>query len=591
MPIQYLQNSPVQFYKLTGRSVNDASIFENSAYDQRRIYDCDFITPSFCQEADINDVFAFQFKASNIGSELITEFFTPVDSGTNTSVSAGKLVDSGANFSSAGVVASYLVLNTSDNFSSYAISPIGTTTLDLNDDIFSATPKNYVIYPIRITGAWKFTTLGGKFYIDSPSGVSAVTFRNTAYFDSNKWYKVSLTVSDYVGGTLNVFLGTNNIGTITANGNYTFYGTPTGINVDLSFEADADFEGAFSNFSAYQLNQNYLIEIRDLSDTLVASINHTETTDSLTIGNIIIVSNWAAQLPEDYCGCYRFWIYDNVGCQLTNVLPNGDFSGDGGWTLTSNVAITTGELVFTDATATTDSATNYLFCGNDAIVFDGTTSYTVTFTISNRTEGGVYFVLGTTSSATYSLDGTYSFTITPGIAFDSMFSIVAAVTETSLTIDNVSVVVADEDLVVDAKSECFHVCDQDNCTIKLSWTNNTNSFGYYYESGFTNYMRLNARIRNAKINDLEFDPFKNSIGIMSMPYYNGQKVEELAVSPIPEYMHNALAVGLSHRTVTIQDVSYIRTGSYTPDWTDDSELAKVVVEVAKVDQTNLENRY
>lgn len=591
MPIQYLQNSPVQFYKLTGRSVNDASIFENSAYDQRRIYDCDFTTPSFCQEADINDVFAFQFKASTIGSELITEFFTPIRTANNTSVSAGQLIDAGANFSTLGVVGSFLVVNNTNNLSSYAIAPIGTTTLDLNDDIFGTTPENYSIYPIRITGAWKFDNNNNKFYIDSPSGVSAVTFRNTAYIDSNKWYKVSLTVSDYVGGTLNVMLGTNTIGTITANGNYTFYGTPTGLNVDLSFEADTDFEGGVSNYEALQLNQNYLIEIRDLSDTLVASINHVETSNSLTIGNIVIVSNWAAQLPEDYCGCYRFWIYDNVGCQLSNVLPNGTFSNTDDWLLTANVSISGGELLFDNAREGDDNATSYLYCGNEAIVFDGTTSYTVTFTINDYRDGGIYFILGTTSSATYSNNGTYSFTITPGIAFDSMFQIVSAVEGTSLDIDNISVTVAYEDIVIDAKSECFHVCDQDNCTILLSWTNNTNSFGYYYTGGYTNYMRLNARIRNAKINDLDFEPFKNSIGIMSMPYYNGQKVEELAVSPIPEYMHNALAVGLSHRTVTIQDVAYIRTGAYTPDWTDDSELAKVVVEVAKINQTNLENRY
>ena len=587
MPIQYLQNSPVQFYKLRG---TNADVFENSAYDQRRIYDCDFITPSFCQEVDIDDALNFQFKASEQGSELISEFFFPIRTANNTSVSTGELIDSGANFSSLGVLASYLVVNNTDNTSSYAIAPIGTTTLTLNDDIFGTTPENYTIYPIRISGVWKYNVLEGKFYIDVPSGSSTITLRNTTYFDSNKWYKVSLTVNDYVGGTLRVKLGSNTIGTITANGNYTFYGTPTGINIFLSFEADADFKGAFSNFSAYQLNQTYLIEIRDLSDNLINSINHFESSNSLSIGNVVITEKWSDYLPEDYCGCYRLWVYDNVGCQLTNVLPNGDFASDSGWTLTGAISITGGQLVFTDARAL-DAATNYLFCLNDAIVFDGTKSYTVTFTISNRTDGGVYFVLGTTNSATYSLDGTYSFTITPGIAFDSMFSIVATTTITSLSIDNISVTLSSNDIVVDAKSECFHVCDQDNCTIQISWTNNTNAFGYYYDAGFINYMRLNARIRNAKINDLEFNPFKNSIGVMSMPYYNGQKVEELAISPIPEYMHNALAVGLSHRKVTIQDVAYIRTGAYTPDWTDDSELAKVIVEVAKVNQTNLENRY
>ena len=586
MPIQYLQNSPVQFYKITGRGPNDASIFQNSAYDQRRIYDCDFITPSFCQEADITDNFGFQFKASTIGSNLFDELIAnPIVFGANTSVVANELVDSGATFFASGVTTGKLVVNTSDNLSSTVTGSITATTVGLFDDIFTATPKNYKIYNINVdTGV----------YFDNNTFTFSNT-NNTGGFALNtgivgNWYKVSLSVTDYVSGSFTVKLGNNAIGTVGANGTYTFYGQMLST-AKIDFDYTTDFIGNINAINALQLNQTYLIEIRDLSDTLVASINHTETTDSLNIGNIIIVSNWAAQLPEDYCGCYRFWIYDNLGCQLTNTLPNGDFESDGGWALTSFTNISGGKLNFVSARANDDTATNYLYCGNQAIVFDGITSYTVTFTISGKTQGGIYFILGTTSSAAYSNNGTYSFTITPGIAFDSMFQIVASTTETSLSLDNISVTVASEDLIVDGKSECFHVCDQDNCTIKISWTNNTNSFGYYYESGFTNYMRLNARVRNAKINDLEFSPFKNSLGTMGMPYYNGQKIEELAISPIPEYLHNALAVGLSHRTVTIQDVAYIRTGDYTPDWDDNSELAKVIVEVSKVDQTNLENRF
>ena len=67
-------------------------------------------------------------------------------SGTNTSVTATSLVDSGATFVTDGVKDGSLVTNTSTNTSTTVASVVSETQLTLLDDIFTAIPENYSIY-------------------------------------------------------------------------------------------------------------------------------------------------------------------------------------------------------------------------------------------------------------------------------------------------------------------------------------------------------------------------------------------------------------------------------------------------------------
>lgn len=56
--IQYLNNSPIQFYK-NPASANDKlqgfTTFELTAYDRAQENVCGFITPDFCQYASLNN--------------------------------------------------------------------------------------------------------------------------------------------------------------------------------------------------------------------------------------------------------------------------------------------------------------------------------------------------------------------------------------------------------------------------------------------------------------------------------------------------------------------------------------------------------
>ncbi len=67
-------------------------------------------------------------------------------SGTNTSATSNKLVDSGATFQTSKVQIGDIVYNTTDSSTTYVTNVDSETVLSLNNDIFAAGSKDYVIY-------------------------------------------------------------------------------------------------------------------------------------------------------------------------------------------------------------------------------------------------------------------------------------------------------------------------------------------------------------------------------------------------------------------------------------------------------------
>jgi uncharacterized phage protein gp47/JayE len=73
------------------------------------------------------------------------DYVLSLASGSNTSVTTSKLVDSGASFLTDVVIGS-AVVNTSDNLTALVTAVDSDSSLSLDKDIFSATPKNYSVY-------------------------------------------------------------------------------------------------------------------------------------------------------------------------------------------------------------------------------------------------------------------------------------------------------------------------------------------------------------------------------------------------------------------------------------------------------------
>lgn len=77
-------------------------------------------------------------------------FTTILDSGTNTSVVASQLVDSGAQFLSAGISAGDVVVNTTNGLTALVVSVLSNTAISLTADIFTATPRDYSIIDVSV---------------------------------------------------------------------------------------------------------------------------------------------------------------------------------------------------------------------------------------------------------------------------------------------------------------------------------------------------------------------------------------------------------------------------------------------------------
>lgn len=104
-------------------------------------------------------------------------------SGTNTSASSDKLIDSGATFITDNVMINDIVYNTTDSSAATVVSVDSETQLTLNANIFTAGSKDYVVYDTQSinngcllwvggAGTVKVVTAGGQTVtITAPIGI------------------------------------------------------------------------------------------------------------------------------------------------------------------------------------------------------------------------------------------------------------------------------------------------------------------------------------------------------------------------------------------------------------------------------------
>lgn len=145
-------------------------------------------------------------------------------------------------------------------------------------------------------------------------------------------------------------------------------------------------------------------------------------------------------------------------------------------------------------------------------------------------------------------------------------------------------------------SECF---DLDNCGVSnsqeylyLEWTNNDDGFGMNYTSvPLVHSLWIKAALRNADY-PYEEDYFTTSSGTHFPVYVDSVKTIEMWAHDLPEYIHDALRIGVVHDSFTVNGKEYTKgEGGYSPDWdTPNSLLAPVIVKLReKYQDTKNEN--
>lgn len=118
----------------------------------------------------------------------------------------------------------------------------------------------------------------------------------------------------------------------------------------------------------------------------------------------------------------------------------------------------------------------------------------------------------------------------------------------------------------------------------LSWTNDSNAFGFDYTS-LTHYLRVDSKLRNPVYEKEDKEVFVFSNGTRKNLRSLTVKTQLLIVSEIPEYLHDALSIGIEHDTFTINGTEYINEETeYSPSWRKSTTLAPVEIEVRKKSQ-------
>lgn len=141
---------------------------------------------------------------------------------------------------------------------------------------------------------------------------------------------------------------------------------------------------------------------------------------------------------------------------------------------------------------------------------------------------------------------------------------------------------------LDFISDCLDVKLNHDCTLLLSWTNNDNAFGFeYVELLFHPKLRVLAKLWQPKYSKDKII-YKDSSGARSLLKSETSKEELLTIHEVPEYVHDALSLGLENDFFYVEGIKYSNEETqYTPRWRKSSQLSSVEIVIIK-DQ-NLKN--
>jgi len=296
------------------------------------------------------------------------------------------------------------------------------------------------------------------------------------YMLIGEYWEVQITASGVVSGTVDVYIADILAGTISTNGTFRYYGTPT-VDGVLSFDPSADFVGCLSAPAAYELKNDHLAYWVDPDGTQYQIGQHFEyferwvtlifdpedneveipygcsyiqVVDACVVtGNNLVINPGFADNGADWNPPDQFRNYSTPSgeAQLsldpmtgTDYISNGDFSGGfTDWTAGAGWSISGGGALHTPgSTATLLQAVNVPLIPTPP----GVGWYYLQFTVSGRTAGSVSVTLENQTRSTFSANDTMItyFNIATGGAVNFWFT---PTTDFDGTIDDVQLVYHD----------------------------------------------------------------------------------------------------------------------------------------------------
>lgn len=457
-----------------------------------------------------------------------------------------------------------------------------------------------------------WTALGNKARLTNDVGLLEQNLNVSA----GRKYKISFTVSSFsrTGSALiDVLIGGTSYSAIsdgiTANGIYEVYITTVSTG-NLQFGAsDNSIVASLDDVTVELVNEDCGIRLYDtVNETYVGNTLNANLSNA-AIDTLGFSYLWSA-FGVTAAGCYKIGIYDSVSGE--DIISNGTFTGSAAdWTITGFSSpdgwfYNSNNIKFYGTKNAT--ITSYVDQDITSELTATATVYKITFTVSGYASGSnipllVNLVISgfELELASITANGTYVI-MTPAID-DSLTTLLRFGKNAAIPIPNVGV---DTEFIVDTvsmtsveceestKSECYNIRTTQPCTKLLKWTNeDVNGFNYpyyyFYNSassfGFQ-WMRIECDLRSAKYEG-ESEKYMDSGGNQILYYFKDRKIKKLLISELPEYMHDALAIGIGHKDFYIDSDRYsVEEPEYVPEWSEKPPLlyAKSQILVSKYTQ-------
>lgn len=386
------------------------------------------------------------------------------------------------------------------------------------------------------------------------SGTSGSYANSTSVFEQNKYYKISITVVSIVG-TLDVYIESVFLGSISSVGTHDFYGFADTLLSTGYLVICPQTDGAtacLSNVTSFEILTEFRIVLYDSNGVYNTDFTYSGNPKYFTFSKdtVTISIDWSELGITS--GCYYFCVLDP--CENTNgqnypaVITNPTFTGSAtgwqlglDWSYSANTVI--GTFGMSNTLAQTDVFSSY------------SNSYSITVEITAGTSIDLDVYFGETLVDTLTSIGTHTVT---GIPYGNGSLSFVMQGGSKITITSViPVEIAKQDYVCNMTSNMFKIADYSNdCTLLINACNNEDGMGFVFEgSGFSPQVRLNAKLKEPKYSN-ERLTYTDSVGKKINYYFKGRKGKYLCVDLEPEYILDFLWTLFGYDNVYIDGIAY-----------------------------------
>lgn len=571
----------------------------------------DCFNTDYCTLVEQGDNTQLEFGLSPLNNVSVVSDFSPLVSSTTDGTTANKLVDSGASFTTDGILIGAIVKNTTDTTYATITAIDDDNTLSLSADIFIS-GEDYSILNWVFGGSG---TLGTNLTWDETN--ESVTFTNLDCYLSNpniatgQYYRVKYSGVRTAGTQRLVFTNGTGLPATT----YSEFGNIQSNTGSVSF-----FKAIGSQFRISALNPftSSTVTLTDISVVPMSTVSF--TIQDCTTGTVFYTSDdndveyniltkyldnpnaqfyglvtldWDSYALPDACYCLCVKDESDIGF---NYVANGVFTNENYWAFTnvgaSGWAISAGVLAKAkDATVGTDKAQTTLITP-----LASADCYVLSFDLDSDNGSTVEVRYDTATLSDQLLE---TVTIPIGISTKeidisglgiTVLKFWAASDDEEFSIDNVVLAKGTDCVDCSCLSTCISLrANHDNtilqgCNLLLEATCSNNAFGFNFtDLSLTHRLRVIGKIRNMTF-ETESDYYLKSNGEKVLIYADTQENLELQIMEVPAYVHSAINMMLLCDTFTIDGVEYVRAGEYAPNWRKSSAKAPVIVNIAKATQ-------